>query len=166
MKAALLVFSLLTPLLLPCTAREDRGPEAPKDFLRTDSAAWQQILATEITADFQRTPIREVCDVIAHKARANMTVRLAPVAGVPAPAPPVAEPAPPAANVGAVPGSPTIPIPGLPHPEPEPLITAHFDRTPLRVVLYRLSRDTHLVVDWSYLPENPHNPQAISIHSK
>jgi hypothetical protein len=149
MKVCLLILSVFIALILPGAAR-DRGEETvPADFLRTDSAGWKQMLATPITGDFRQTPIREVINFIALKARANIVFHFEP---------------------GAVPGGTGgTQIPGLDDsaafPRP-PVFTAHFEHTPLRVVLYRLSRDTHLVVDWFYLPENPRSPQAIGIHNK
>jgi len=96
-----------------------------------------------ITADFRAAPLREAIDVLRKQTLTGQTGGLNIVVQLAA-------------------GEPL----GSTEAVGPPVVTDHFENVPLRLVLYKLGLDTHLAVDWFYLPEKPNVPWGISIHGK
>lgn len=51
-------------------------PKIPDEFLRTTSAAWNRILATEITAGFRSAPLRSVVGYLNLQSQANIALTM------------------------------------------------------------------------------------------
>ena len=104
-------------------AAEPKPPaEPPRKFLHTDIPAWQRVLATKITVNLQGATISEAVGAISHRSQASMILVLES-------------------------SSRTTPA----RPLPKTTITWQVHRIPLRTVLYQISRDTGLTVDWDYV---------------
>ena len=158
-------FLLPTAMLLvsACAATSTATTSVPTQFLRTDNPAWQRILATKITADFRHATLREAIHFIAQQSQANVVVALRSGSGFTPPVPGAAPTAPGGIPPLEPPGpTPSAPV-SLPKAPPEPTIKRRFTNAPLRVVLYRISQDAGLKVDWLYVHDFP---QAIQIRGK
>jgi hypothetical protein len=69
------IFSLLCFTVFGISAEPKKLPQPPPDFLRTNNPGWKRILAKEVSANFQETPIRDALQFIVFKGDANFTTR-------------------------------------------------------------------------------------------
>lgn len=77
MRTTLLFPAVVLAFLFIAGAAEPKLPtKPPAKFLQTDIQAWHRVLATEITADFRASTIREVIDYLARRSHANIVLSL------------------------------------------------------------------------------------------